>query len=510
MKKLIFLNILICSLSIQAQENQRPNILFCIADDWGRDAPVYGNRFISIPNFDKVAESGVYFTNAYVAAPTCTASRAGILTGRCPSSLEKGANLFGTLDAKYDVYPDLLENDGYQVAFTGKGWGPGSIEKSGRTRNPAGDAYNDEKLDSPSGISDIDYSGNFKAFMNTRDKSKPFCFWYGAHEPHRSYQKGIGKDIGKINVCDIEVPGFYPDRIEIKEDLADYYYEVNWFDKHLGEIIEYLKEAGEYENTIIVVTGDHGMPFPRGKGGLYEAGIHAPLAIAWPKGIKFTGREISDFVSLRDMFATFLDVAGISVPKEAASKSIIPLLLSEKSGRIDSTRNHVYAMRERHASSREDNVGYPVRAIVTDTFLYLRNSEPKRSPHGDLLLGSNHDGPLADTDAGPTKFWLLEYRNDPIYSYYFNLSFATRPEEELYMIKKDPFQLHNLAGMGKYEVVLEGFREQLKESMKEHDDPRYTNKNILFDIYKPPFSSPITISPKDLEKWYYSNMYPKK
>jgi len=320
--------------------------------------------------------------------------------------LKKERNLFGTLDAKYDVYPDLLEKGGYQVAFTGKGWGPGSLEESGRTRNPSGDAYNDKKLDSPSGISDIDYSGNFKAFMKSRDKSKPFCFWYGAYEPHRSYQKGIGEHIGKINVCDIEVPGFYPDRMEIKEDLADYYYEVNWFDKHLGEIIEYLKESGEYENTIFVVTGDHGMPFRGEREAYIRAGINAPLAIAWPKGIKVTGREISDFVSLRDMFATFLDVAGISVPKGVASKSIIPLLMSEKSGRIDNTRNHVYAMRERHAASREDNVGYPVRAIVTDTFLYLRNFEPERSPHGDLLLG-NHDGPLTDTDEGPTKFLVI-------------------------------------------------------------------------------------------------------
>ena len=126
----------------QTTPAKRPNIVLIIADDWSfPHAGAYGDRTVSTPNFDRVAREGVLFTQAFTAAPSCTPSRAALLTGQAPHRLEEGGNLHGFLPKRYAVYPDLLEESGYVVGFTGKGWGPGRFEPGGRSRNPAGPVF---------------------------------------------------------------------------------------------------------------------------------------------------------------------------------------------------------------------------------------------------------------------------------------------------------------------------------------------------------------------------------
>ena len=137
-----------------------------------------------------------------------------------------------------------------------------------------------------------------------------------------------------MDLSKISVSKFYPDVEEIRSDIADYYWEVQRFDRDCGEAIRLLKEIGELDNTLIVMTGDHGMPFPRCKSNLYDMGVRVPMAIRWPAGIR-CGRQVKDFVSLIDLGPTFLEAAGVEVPQQMVGRSLLPVLLSKKGGRVD-------------------------------------------------------------------------------------------------------------------------------------------------------------------------------
>src|SRR5688572_9905943 len=205
-------------LSAQTAPRQ-PNILLAIADDWSwPHAGAYGDPTVRTPVFDRMAREGALFTRAFAAAPSCTPSRAALLTGRYPHELEEGGVLHSFLPAKFPVYTDLLEGAGYYVGYTRKGWGPGRFEPGGRTRNPAGPVFSD-----------------FEAFLRSRPAGQPFCFWFGSNDPHRPYEKGSGAAAG-IDLRSIRVPPFLPDTPEVRGDLADYFVEVQRFDREVGEI----------------------------------------------------------------------------------------------------------------------------------------------------------------------------------------------------------------------------------------------------------------------------------
>ena len=339
----------------------RPNILFAIADDWSWPfASMAGDKSVNTPTFDRIAREGVTFRRAYAVAPTCTASRGAILTGQWFARLEEGSNLHGTLPAKFDVYPDLLEKNGYSVGCTGKGWGPGDWRPGGRTRNPAGPEFQQRTAPAPaSGMRDNDYAANFADFLARRPKDSPFCFWYGGHEPHRVYEKGSGVRAGK-RLADVRVPPNLPDTPEVRSDLLDYALEIEWFDTHLGRMLKMLEQAGELDNTLIAVTGDNGLPFPRSKANLYDRGTHVPLAVRWGAAVK-PGREVEDFISLADLAPTFLEAAGLKPAPAMTARSFMDVLASGKSGWVDPKRERVLVGRERHTAAQpEGNAGYPV------------------------------------------------------------------------------------------------------------------------------------------------------
>jgi N-sulfoglucosamine sulfohydrolase len=455
---------------------KRPNILFAIADD-ASHMGAYGHKFVDTPNFDKVAEEGILFTNAFTTNPKCAPSRASILAGMHTWQMEEACNHFGIFPAKFSVYPDILEEAGYHVGYTGKGWAPGDWKAGGFKRNPAGNEYNDKRLTPPegTGISDKDYAANFEDFLSDRPEGKPFCFWYGGHEPHRKYIEGEGIRAGK-KLEDVDVPDYWPDDDIVKSDILDYANEIDWFDKHLGLMIDKLKEIGEFDNTIIVVTSDNGMPFPRIKGQMYEQDFHLPLAICW-KNVTDGGRKVDDLVSFIDFAPTFLDAAGIEIPSQMAGKSLINILKSNESGRVDPGRDRVYMGRERHDVGREGDTGYPVRCIRTEEYLYIRNFEPERWPSGNPETG------YTDVDSSPTKSLILKQHEEGN-DYYYNFTFAKRPAEELFNIKNDPQCLHNLVNDPKYKELKDELWRDLKQKLEETGDPRILGKGDIFDTYE--------------------------
>jgi len=470
--------------------SRRPNILVAISDDQSYPhASAYGASFVNTPAFDRIAREGVLFTNAFAASPGCSPSRAALLTGRHTWQIEQAGTHASSFPAKYVTYPDLLERAGYFVGYTGKGWGPGNWQDF-RPRNPAGLAFDQHENQPPlAGINQTDYAGNFEEFLAQRPADQPFCFWYGAHEPHRVYEKDAGVKAGK-QLEAVTVPPFLPDTPEIRSDILDYAVEIEWFDTHLGRMIAMLEQAGELDNTLIIVTADNGMPFPRAKANVYEYGIHMPLAIRWG-GRAQPGRVVDDLVGWVDLTATILEAAGVEHTGDypMMGRSIVDTLESGQQGVVDASRIQVFSARERHSSSRYENWTYPQRALRTPQYLYIRNFRPERWPAGapqkydeDGALGPTHGG-YHDIDGSPALTFLIENRDDASIGRFFHLAVDKRPSEELFDIRQDPGCLNNLAGQQGFAKIRDELRAQLDNYLVETGDPRATGNGDVYEGY---------------------------
>ncbi|MCP4846836.1 MAG: sulfatase [Verrucomicrobiaceae bacterium] len=462
-----------------------PNILIMMSDDQSfPHASAYGSKMVLTPNFDRIARDGMLFNNAFCAAPGCSPSRAAFLTGRQIWMIENAGTHASSFAGKYLTFMDLLESAGYHTGYTGKGWAPGNFKAGGREQNPAGPSY---------GAKRGNYAAGFERFLKARPGKKPFAFWFGSSDPHRGYQKGSGRKSGKT-LSQAEVPAFLPDTPEIRDDLLDYAFEIERFDRDCGRMLELLEATGEIKNTLIIVTSDNGMPFPYAKANCTEFGIHMPLAIAWGSNIK--GRQTCDaLVSFTDLSATIHEVTGIKAPAEfpLAGRSFLALLLGKTEAK---PRTEIFSGRERHSSSRYNTLGYPQRCIRTDQFLYVRNFKPERWPAGPgqklsgkpgSRPGPEHGG-YHDIDACPSLSFLIAGRNNPKVKDFFHLAVAKRPHEQLFDIQKDPGCLNNLAENPAFTQIRENLSGQLTNYLKSTADPRATGNGDIFETY-PRYSS---------------------
>ena len=507
----------------------RPNIIFAFADDWGRYASAYRNQpgegaiheLIETPNFDRIAEEGALFLNAHVPAPSCTPCRSSILSGRYFWQTGLGAILVGARwDESIPTYPLMLEEAGYHIGYTYKVWSPGlavnapyggartAYESAGIRFN----SFSEEVTARPAGqtIADAkqqlfdEVRGNFDSFLAARPDDTPFCYWWGPTNTHRTWERGSGKELWDLDPDDLKdrMPAFLPDVHDIREDFNDYLGECVAFDTGLGVIIDRLEEIGELDNTLIVVSGDHGIPgFPRAKCNLYNIGTEVALAVRWPEKVS-PGRVVSDFVNLMDLAPTFLDAADVEQPPGMTATSIMPLLESSESGRVEEDRDFVVTGRERHTVSRESGLPYPIRALRTDDFLYIHNFEPDRWPAGDPrgLDDVNAEPPpwenirtvtltvYGDIDQGPTKVWMIYNRAEEDVKPLFELGFGKRPQEELYDLRKDPDYMQNVAYDSDYEQIRADLHSRLMSVLEEQNDPRITESPPRFE--QPPFAGP--------------------
>lgn len=454
------------------QVQRRPNILFVIADDWSHGhAGAYGCSWVKTPHFDRVAREGVLFTNCFTSNPKCSPSRATILTGRNSWQLKEAVNHYSVFPNEFPIYPALLERAGYMVGSAGKGWGPGDFRSTGYAHNPAGLPYQKRTLKPPySGISNNDYAGNFGDFLEQRAaqagrRDAPFCFWLGGQEPHRRYEEGAGLRAGR-DPAQVKLPSYYPDHPTVRSDMLDYALEVEWFDEHLGRSLRKLEEIGELDNTFVVVTSDHGQPFPRIKGQIYEHGFHIPLAVRWGRNLT-AGRTVDDFVNARDFAPTYLELAGLAPAPSMTGRSILGML---KGGKSDPARNVMLIGKERHDLGRPNDAGYPVRAIRTRDFLYVRNY------HADAWPAGNPETGYRNVDDSPTKELLLSS-----FDRYYQLSFGKRAVEELYHLSSDSDCVTNLASDPKHARVKRELRDRMDEMLREEGDPRALGRPDFFE-----------------------------
>lgn len=440
----------------------RPNILILMSDNHSYNhLGCYGDSVVKTPNIDKVAKEGVLFTHAFCQSPSSAPARAAMLTGRDVWQLKEGANLWGSFPSDLIVYPDLLEKAGYHVGIEGKGWGPGNYEVSGWKRNPGGDRYN-----------------SFEEFYNEVERGQPWCYWFSSRDPHRPFLKDGGKK-ANIDINKIKVPAYLPDVEPVREDIADYYSEIEHFDGEVGYYLSLVGEMGQLENTIIVISSDNGWQMPRGLANLYNFGTRIPLIISWPGHFK-EGRSVDDFVLMNDFAPTFLELAGAPVPEVMTAKSLVNILMSEKSGQVETDRDFVVTARERHAFVRKNGAGYPARAIRTGDYLYIHNYEPDRWPAGDPPLYGDVDAHMLQYPC-PTKMYMLVNKDKKEVAPLFELAFGKRPAEELYDLATDPEQMVNVAGRQEYREIKTKLSRQLKEYLAKTGDPREGGEPFDFD-----------------------------
>ena len=512
-----------------------PNIVFAFADDWGRYASAYRpfegedsiNGLIDTPHFDRVAREGALFLNGFVPAPTCTPCRSSILSGQYFWQTGLGAILEGAVwDETIPTYPLILEEAGYHIGYTYKVWSPGRTMNAPygaeRTRyETAGNQYNRFSHVATERATELGIDGakrmlldetrrNFNSFLEARPEGRSFCYWWGPTNTHRTWERGSGEALWGLDPDDLKgrLPEFFPDTHDIREDVSDYLGECLAVDAGLGVLIERLEAIGELDNTLIVVSGDHGIPgFPRAKSNLYDIGCEVALAARWPRRIR-PGLVLEDFVNLMDLAPTFLDAAGVDVPNGMSATSLLPVLESDVGGQVEGGRTWVVTGRERHvASARESSLPYPMRAIRTRDFLYIHNFAPDRWPVGDpqglddlnaeapsweSILSNTHVA-YPDMDGGPTKAWMIHNRAKEDVQVLFHIGFGKRPREELYDLGVDPDHMNNVADHPNYQDTRKSLADKLMCVLRENDDPRLMESPCRFE--HAPYAGPVVTPP---------------
>jgi N-sulfoglucosamine sulfohydrolase len=472
--------------TVCASEADRPNILFCIADDASfAHMGAYGCSWVETPGFDRVGEEGILFTRCYTPNAKCAPSRSCILTGRNSWQLEEAANHWPHFPVKFKTYAETLIEHDYHVGYTGKGWAPGrAVDAEGKKRELAGPAYQKKTTKPPAkAISGNDYAANFDVFLEKQPEGRPFCFWYGGYEPHRAYEYGAGLKYGQKKLEQIDkVFKFWPDNETVRTDMLDYAFEIEYFDQHLQKMLAALERAGKLDNTLVIVTADNGMPFPRIKGQEYEYSNHLPLAIMWKKGIKNPGRKVDDFVNFIDFAPTYLELAGVDGEQAGMhpieGRSLTEIFNSKADGIVCPDRDHILIGKERHDIGRPHDWGYPIRGIVKGDYLYLRNFEPTRWPAGNPETG------YLNTDGSPTKTQILNMRRDGSEPKFWTWAFGKRPEEQMFNVVDDPECMNDLAGDAKYAEVREAMKKQMVAELRDQKDPRMLGRGYVFDGYE--------------------------
>ena len=544
MNRLLISLVVLIACAATAAPAKRPNILFFFADDWGKYASIYAevegrggiNDVVRTPHVDKIARQGVLFRNAHVNAPSCTPCRSSLLSGQYFWRTGRGAILRGAVwDEKIPAYPLLLLDSGYHIGKSFKVWGPGTpgdapyggqkfaFQKAGGRFNQFSETVTalvakGTPLNAAKEELYNELRGNFRDFLAAREAGRPFCYWLGPTNVHRKWVKGSGKALWNLEPDNLKgkMPPYLPDVPEVRQDLADYFGEIAAWDAGIGAVMDELEKAGERENTIIVISGDHGAPgFPHGKCNLYGFGTGVTLVIAGP-GVN-GGRVVEDFVCLPDLAPTFLEAGGVPVPGTMTARSLWPVLRSDKSGLVDPARTQVFTGRERHVEiARADYTPYPQRAIRTADHVLIINFHPERFPLGDPYRLESLDEPtqdelendtratLPDEDSSPTKAWLVAARKSSEWKSHFDWVYGKRPKYELYDLKKDPHETKNVAEDPAYAAVKAGLEKRLTAELTRSGDPRMIDGGKYFET--PPLAGPLQ---DEKEHWGKDDGQPK-
>jgi len=467
----------------------RPNFLFIISDDQSWQHTSYGGyAAVKTPAFDRIAEEGVYFKNAFVSAPSCTESRSAILSGRHFWQTGSGALLWGQYPEDMPNFVQSLSASGYATISIGKSWGPGIVPKG---VEPTGKRLRKhlKATDEQDGYRGMKgYAAELDEFLQQRGDEAPFFAWVGLFEPHREYLDKKNSRFKQENPPSLW-PAFMPDTGRSQKQLSRYLEEIEYGDGEVSQMLQHLEKRKLLENTVVIYTSDNGMPFPGAKGNLYRYGLQVPLAIRWSKKIRPAIRNRDELVSLVDLAPTILELAAVKHDMTFSGQSLLPLMISDKSaGQTWQPRDFVLAGFERHVpDARQDLSTYPARAIITPDWFYIRNYQSDRWPMGDPM---RKDGSEGYWDAAVAT--LKTYKNNNIEPFFSEL-LGKRPPRELYRWADAPGPSHNKASDPQYRDIVQTLDAQLESALVAAKDPGVTDRDYFFKRYGH-HTSPFTAS----------------
>ncbi|MCP3985072.1 MAG: sulfatase [bacterium] len=429
---------LACEVPPRSAGADLPNVVLITADDLGwLDLPVYGNPDLSTPHIDRLAREGVRFTRAFVAAPSCSSSRASIMTGQYPHTNGVTGlahrHLGATLSPFRDTLADLLSAAGYETGLAGK-WHVAPYL-------PAGWYGYNERLSGllDPWIRDMDPILDFI----TRHQERPFYLEINFMNTHREdsgefeFDPAFPVDPDAVQVSDYLQ---LPDWPEVRHELAKFYSQTMGMDAMIGDVLRTLDRLDLAKNTLVLFVSDNGPPFPGSKMTLYDRGIATPLIVRWPARVP-AGSVRHAMLSTVDILPTLLESIGQSVPEWVQGRSFLPLLAR---GGADTHRDAIFAQMTNH-------VDYiPTRAVRTKRFKYIRN-------YSDIAIG---------LDQLHTAKWAHRLCDRPDQPWK-----RPRPREELYDLVVDPNEQTSLIDDPSHQPILEELRKRLDTHMQQTADP---------------------------------------
>ena len=412
-----------------------PNIIKIICHDIGKHLGCYGVKSVSTSTIDSLAKEGILFNNAFATSPGCSPSRAAIATGRYPHNtgvLGLAHAHFGwQLDKNTPHIAKYLSNKGYKtmlfglqhVTYQEKSLGFNSIfpERSA-----------DEVIK------------NIRKKINEKLSNKPFYAEINFFEPHRPFNFGGVKSFKSKGVF---IPKYIPTNTHSKIEFAAMQGAIKKMDESILKIIKILKKKNLYENTVIIFTTDHGIPFPRAKGTLYDSGIETSLILHYPK-LKLKNKKINELISNIDILPTLLDLAKVKKSKKIQGKSFYKLLYNKKY--IEN--KYIFAEKTYHEGFD------PIRCVRNKDYKLIINFDSDRTIRvpSDIMNGGTYQSMIGKL-------------------------INVRERYELYNIKKDKYERKNLANNKKYKKVRQKLIKEIMLWMKSTKDP------LLFKQIKSPF-----------------------
>lgn len=450
-----FFTVAASSYSQKVDKENRPNILLILSDDHSFPyLGCYGDSNIKTPNLDRIAKEGIRFNRAYTTAPQSVPSRASIMTGRNVLDIQM-LRFSAPLNKNIITGPELLRAHGYYTGICGRNYHLDGSGNGPKESEEVFDKYNlrtfHKRVDYLK-IDDNDETNiqQFKEFLNQVPQNKLFFLQMSLSDPHRPFTaENYNPDYKTI-----KVPYKFPDTEMLRQDLSTFYGEVQRLDHSIGLLLHELEIKGFLNNTLIVFMGDNGSALLRGKGTLYEGGIHVPLLARWPDIIK--PGSVSDLlVSGEDLVPTFLDIAGIECTKEMTGQSFFSTLHGEKTDK----REYIYAVRGSHGVSlpNKGSGGFDLsRAVMNEKFKLIYNP-----------LFYLYYSPI---DFGNSSFWrdLIEKNNQGLLEKRFSkttMFTSERPLFELFDLENDPDEFNNLAGIKEYKEIEDELKKELQKWM---------------------------------------------
>lgn len=407
---------------LQAQ-NRKPNFVFLISDDHSHpDLGCNGNVAVTTPNLDRMAAQGMRFEHCFVSSAQCSPNRSSIFTGCTPHTT--GTSRLHTPMPEWE--PSILE------PLKTAGYFTGAFRKvhQGGDFNKRFDFYEQNR------------TAPFEKFFDALPQGRPFWLQVGFTDPHRPYK--LGAFTPPHDPAKARVPAFLPDHPEVRKDIAHYYDAIARMDAECGQIFAILEKRGLADNTFVIFTGDNGMPFPRSKGTCYDPGIRVPLVAKWPGRIA-AGTVKREMIAHVDLAPTWLEAAGLPVPKKMQGRSFLPLL----TGGSYTPNAAVFSERNWH-----DNFD-PIRSVRTERYKLIFNA----APHFPYR-------PSLDLENSPSWAAIQELGGrGRLSGAHLRMLEPNRPMLELYDLQKDPDEFSNLATSVEHKPVLDDLTRRLSQWM---------------------------------------------